>query len=121
MRQSRVPRIFAARRRATDRNQPIPPGECATNGRAVSKSGLGFLAGEAQADVEGIVATSNEHTLADYNAARDRRDKYALAANIVYAAGGALLVGAAVVYLIRPKARVTASVSPGGVGVALRF
>jgi hypothetical protein len=34
-----VPRIFAARRRATDRNQPIPPGECASNGRAVSKSG----------------------------------------------------------------------------------
>ena len=40
MRQSRVPRIFAARRRATDRNQPIPPGECASNGRAVSKSGF---------------------------------------------------------------------------------
>jgi hypothetical protein len=89
---------------------------------AFAATGIGFeiAARSAQNDLDDIIAHSNGHFYADAQAAKDRRDRDALAADVAFAAGGACAVAAVVLYMIRPS-RAHLAASPGGAAIAVAW
>ncbi len=63
----------------------------------------GLLARRAQTDVENIAADSGNHTLAELDDARQRRDSLALAANISFGVAGACAVLSVIMFATAPS------------------
>lgn len=81
---------------------------------------LGYLARSADDDVQDFATSSTMHTFADWQSARDRRDRYALAANVTFIAGGALAVTAAIMFATQPSSTVVVPAASGeSVGVTV--
>ena len=81
---------------------------------------LGYLANKADDDVQAFTRDSTMHTFADLQSARDRRDRFALAANVTFIAGGALAVTAAIMFVTQPSSTVIVpSASSETVGVTV--
>jgi hypothetical protein len=88
----------------------------------VTSLGFGLAAQNADDDLANIVANSKEHTLADAEAARDRRDRYGLVANIGFVATGVFAVTTAIMFVTRPEQptrTVVPTATSSGVGISV--
>lgn len=82
---------------------------------------FGLAARSADDDLANILANSGAHTLADAEAAQDRRDRHALVTNIGFVATGVFAVTTTIMILTRPSAKsatVVPQVTRDGIGVA---
>ena len=81
---------------------------------------LGYLANREDDDVQRLATNSNMHSFADWQSARDRRDRYALVANSLFIATGALAATAAIMFATQPSETVIVpAASSDGVGVTI--
>jgi tetratricopeptide (TPR) repeat protein len=82
----------------------------------------GVLARSASSDVGALATDSIHHQFADYQAARDRRDRYAAIANGLFITSGLLAATAIVMYATAPRGRDTViapTVSGSSAGVEI--
>ena len=76
--------------------------------------GFGIAANGAQREIDEL--QPDEHFASELDAAHERRDRYALIANIGFIAGGACAVTAVIMAIVRPRANVSIAAAPSATG-----